>query len=74
MRDAVRDQLLPLEQQAVARRASDHLATTADPTEGQLHQAAARSTLLWLSLCFGASTLLIDGTPHIRDEHGNIRR
>jgi DNA-binding CsgD family transcriptional regulator len=41
MRDAVRDQLLPLEQQAIARRAADHLATSADPTEGQLHQAAA---------------------------------
>jgi DNA-binding CsgD family transcriptional regulator len=41
MRDAVRDQLLPLEQQAIARRAGDHFATAADPTEGQLHKAAA---------------------------------
>jgi DNA-binding CsgD family transcriptional regulator len=41
MRDAVRDQLLPLEQQAIARRAGDHLAITTDPTDGQLHQAAA---------------------------------
>jgi DNA-binding CsgD family transcriptional regulator len=41
MRDAVQDLLLPLEQQATARRAADHLASAADPAEGQLHQAAA---------------------------------
>jgi DNA-binding CsgD family transcriptional regulator len=41
MRDAVRDLLLPLEQQALARRAADHLANrTTEPTEGQLRQAA----------------------------------
>ena len=41
MRDAVRDLLLPLEQQALARRAADHLVTsTADLSEGQLRQAA----------------------------------
>jgi predicted ATPase len=41
MRDAVRDLLLPLEQQALARRAADHLMTsTADLGEGQLRQAA----------------------------------
>jgi DNA-binding CsgD family transcriptional regulator len=41
MRDAVRDLLLPLEQQALARRAADHLMTsTADLSEGQLRQAA----------------------------------
>jgi DNA-binding CsgD family transcriptional regulator len=41
MRDAVQDLLLPLEQQAIARRAADHLANIADPTDGQLHQSAA---------------------------------
>jgi predicted ATPase/DNA-binding CsgD family transcriptional regulator len=41
MRDAVRDLLLPLEQQALARRAAEHLvSSTADPTEGQLRLAA----------------------------------
>jgi DNA-binding CsgD family transcriptional regulator len=41
MRDAVRDLLLPLEQQALSRRAADHLANrTTEPTEGQLRQAA----------------------------------
>jgi AAA ATPase domain len=41
MRDAVRDLLLPLEQQALARRAADHLMTSAaDFNEGQLRQAA----------------------------------
>ena len=41
MRDAVRDLLLPLEQQSLARRAADHLANrTTEPTEGQLRQAA----------------------------------
>jgi AAA ATPase domain len=41
MRDAVRDLLLPLEQQGLARRAADHLAnSTTDPSEGQLRQAA----------------------------------
>jgi DNA-binding CsgD family transcriptional regulator len=40
MREAVRDLLLPLEQQAMARRAADRLAADADPTEGQLRQAA----------------------------------
>ncbi len=41
MRDAVRDLLLPLEQQTLARRAADHLANrTTEPTEGQLRQAA----------------------------------
>ena len=40
MRDAVQDLLLPLEQQAMARRAADHLVNAADPTDGQLHQAA----------------------------------
>jgi predicted ATPase len=40
MRDAVRDLLLPLEQQALARRAADHLMTsTAELSEGQLRQA-----------------------------------
>src|SRR5829696_371711 len=41
MRDAVQDLLLPLEQQAMARRAADHLVNIADPTDGQLHQSAA---------------------------------
>jgi predicted ATPase/DNA-binding CsgD family transcriptional regulator len=41
MRDAVQDLLLPLEQQAIARGAADHLLKIADPTDGQLHQAAA---------------------------------
>jgi DNA-binding CsgD family transcriptional regulator/tetratricopeptide (TPR) repeat protein len=41
MRDAVQALLLPLEQQAMARRAADHLGHAADPTDGQLHQAAA---------------------------------
>ena len=41
VRDAVRDLLLPLEQQTLARRAADHLANrTTEPTEGQLRQAA----------------------------------
>ena len=41
MRDAVRDLLLPLEQQALARRAADHLMTsTSDLSEAQLRQAA----------------------------------
>ena len=41
MRDAVRDLLLPLEQQALARRAADHLVSrTTEPSEGQLRQAA----------------------------------
>jgi DNA-binding CsgD family transcriptional regulator len=41
MRDAVRDLLLPLEQQALARRAADHLVkSTIDVNEGQLRQAA----------------------------------
>jgi DNA-binding CsgD family transcriptional regulator len=40
MRDAVQDLLLPLEQQAVARSAADYLVSAADPTDGQLHQAA----------------------------------
>jgi predicted ATPase/DNA-binding CsgD family transcriptional regulator len=41
MHDAVRDLLLPLEQQALARQAADHLMTsTADLSEGQLRQAA----------------------------------
>ena len=40
MRDAVRDLLLPLERQALARRAADHLANTADPSDGELRQAA----------------------------------
>ncbi|MFL6044292.1 MAG: ATP-binding protein [Propionibacteriaceae bacterium] len=41
MRDAVRDLLLPLEQQVLARRAADHLMNNpTDPTEGQLRQAA----------------------------------
>ena len=40
MRDAVQDLLLPLEQQAMARRAADHLVNAAEPTDGQLHQAA----------------------------------
>jgi hypothetical protein len=40
MRDAVRDPLLPLEQQALARRAADHLVNSAtDLNEGQLRQA-----------------------------------
>jgi hypothetical protein len=42
MSEAVRDLLLPLEQQALARRAADHLVNdNPDPTEGQLRQAAA---------------------------------
>jgi DNA-binding CsgD family transcriptional regulator len=40
MRDAVQDLLLPLEQQAMARRAADHLVNAPEPTDGQLHQAA----------------------------------
>jgi AAA ATPase domain len=41
MRDAVRDLLLPVEQQALARRAADHLVdSTTEPTGGQLRQAA----------------------------------
>jgi predicted ATPase len=40
MRDAVQDLLLPLEQQAMARRAAEHLVNAANPTDGQLHQAA----------------------------------
>jgi DNA-binding CsgD family transcriptional regulator len=41
MRDAVRDLLLPLEQQTLARRAADHLVNrTTEPSEGQLRQAA----------------------------------
>jgi DNA-binding CsgD family transcriptional regulator len=41
MRDAVRDLLLPLEQQALARRAADHLVnSTTDLNEGRLRQAA----------------------------------
>ena len=40
IRDAVRDLLLPLEQQALARRAADDLANAADPSDGQLRQAA----------------------------------
>ena len=41
MRDAVRDLLLPLEQQALARRAAEHLVSSiTDPTEGQLRLAA----------------------------------
>ena len=41
MCDAVRDLLLPLEQQTLARRAADHLVNhITDPTEGQLRQAA----------------------------------
>jgi DNA-binding CsgD family transcriptional regulator len=41
MRDAVRDLLLPLEQQALARHAADHLVTSTDDlNEGQLRQAA----------------------------------
>lgn len=41
MRDAVRDLLLPLEQQTLARRAADHLVNrTTEPTEGRLRQAA----------------------------------
>ena len=41
MRDAVRDLLLPLEQQTLARRAADHLVNrSTEPTEGQLRQAA----------------------------------
>jgi predicted ATPase len=41
MRDAVRDLLLPLEQQALARRAADHLVnSTREASEGQLRQAA----------------------------------
>ena len=42
MRDAVRDLLLPLEQQAIARRGADHLVNAArDPSDGDLRQAAA---------------------------------
>ena len=41
IRDVVCDLLLPLEQQALARRAADHLANnTTEPSEGQLRQAA----------------------------------
>ena len=41
MRDAVRDLLLPLEQQAMARRAADHLnRDDSDLNDGQLRQAA----------------------------------
>jgi DNA-binding FrmR family transcriptional regulator len=40
MRDAVRDLLLPLERQALARRAANHLANRAHPSDGQLRQAA----------------------------------
>jgi DNA-binding CsgD family transcriptional regulator len=40
MCDAVRDLLLPLEQQALARRAADHLASITYPSEGQLRKAA----------------------------------
>ena len=40
MRDAVRDLLLPLERQSLARRAADHLANAADPGDGQHRQAA----------------------------------
>lgn len=40
MRDAVQDLLLPLEQQAMARRAAYHLVNAPEPTDGQLHQAA----------------------------------
>ena len=40
IRDAVRDLLLPLERQALARRAADHLVNRAHRTEGQLRQAA----------------------------------
>ena len=41
MRDAVRDLLLPLEQQAIARRAADHLNREGSVlTDGQLRQAA----------------------------------
>lgn len=40
MADAARDQLLPLEQQVIARRAADRLANEAEPTDGRLHQAA----------------------------------
>jgi hypothetical protein len=41
IRDVVQDLLLPLERQAIARRAADHLVNLMDPTDGQLHQAAA---------------------------------
>ena len=40
MRDAVRDLLLPLERQSLARGAADQLANAADPSDGQLRQAA----------------------------------
>ena len=41
MRDAVRGLLLPLEQQAMARRGADHLVDPArDPSDGDLRQAA----------------------------------
>jgi DNA-binding CsgD family transcriptional regulator len=40
MRDAVRDLLLPLERQSLARSAADQLANAADPSDGQLRQAA----------------------------------
>jgi DNA-binding CsgD family transcriptional regulator len=40
MSDAVQDLLLPLEREAIARRAADHLVNAADPRDGQLHQAA----------------------------------
>lgn len=38
--EAVRDLLLPLEQQAIARRAAGQLASGTAPTDGQLRQAA----------------------------------
>ena len=40
MRDAVRDLLLPLERQSLARTAADQLANAADPSDSQLRQAA----------------------------------
>jgi DNA-binding CsgD family transcriptional regulator len=40
MRDAVRDLLLPLERQSLARRAADQLVNAAHPSDGQLRQAA----------------------------------
>jgi hypothetical protein len=40
MRDAVRDLLLPLERQSLGRSAADQLANAADPSDGQLRQAA----------------------------------
>jgi hypothetical protein len=46
MSDAVQDLLLPLERQAIARRAGDHLVhATPEQTEGQLRQAAAMYVL-----------------------------